>query len=229
MKTRSNRLKGLALKILRYWWTPSNPSLITLSLTAIILAVYALTRTTVWNEASRETLGLQPGLDKWYTYLTYAILHGDLQHVAENSALLILLGPSVERMMGKRIYTAIILGLCLLGALAATTFANNYWPSDENPVGLSNATFALITAWSYIVAARMTGHASPTPRQRWRAVAITAVICAALMYGALFVNAGPALMGHVTAFIGGTIIAAKHAFLKSRHQRPGPPTSKPVE
>ena len=57
----------------------------------------------------------------FHTYVTYAMLHGDTNHLLENTLLLIIFGPSVEGLMGGRNYALTTAGIILVGALAATT------------------------------------------------------------------------------------------------------------
>ena len=157
-----------------------------------------------WNETIRETLGLQPG--KPLTYLTYAVLHGDTKHLVENTLILLLVGPTLERLTGAKIYALVILGLITLGAAASTTLAQGDWTSGKNPVGLSIATFALIPAGIYLVAPKVIGRAPRTVKNLWIRAAISALACAILVYQFPLIYGGPALVGHITAFLCGTAI-----------------------
>ena len=59
-------------------------------------------------------MGLQPGL--LHTYMTYAILHEDTDHLKENAALLMILGPLVEGLIGRKNYSLATASLILIGA-----------------------------------------------------------------------------------------------------------------
>ena len=218
-------IRKLAKKILRHWWAPRDIPIVTLTLTALIVAVHTITQSMGWNETVRETLGLQPG--KPLTYVTYAVLHGDTAHLIENALILLLLGPILERSTGAKIYTFTILGLITLCAAASTTLAQGHWTSGKNPVGLSTATFALITTGTYLIVLKLTGPAPRTVKNLWFAAAISALACAILVYGSLIVYGGPALAGHITAFLSGTAIALTDASLNtirrnSRRKSAGP-------
>ena len=218
-------IRKLAKEILRHWWAPRDIPIVTLALTTLIVAVHTITQAMGWNETVRETLGLQPG--KPLTYVTYAVLHGDTEHLVENTLILLLLGPTLERLTGAKIYALAILGLITLGAAASTTLAHGHWASGENPVGLSTATFALITAGLYLLVLKATGPAPRAVQNLWFGAAISALACAILVYKSLPVNGGPALVGHITAFLGGTAIALTDASLNtirrnSRRKSAGP-------
>ena len=212
-------IRKLAKKILRHWWAPRDIPIVTLTLTTLIVAVHTITQSMGWNETVRETLGLQPG--KPLTYVTYAVLHGNTKHLLGNTIVLLLLGPILERSTGAKIYALAILGLITLGAAASTTLAQGHWTSGKNPVGLSTATAALITAEAYLlVEAFLLMLKTTRPTQRtvqnlWARAVISAFACAILVYGSFGVNAGPALVGHITAFLGGTAIALNDASLNT--------------
>ena len=206
-------IRKLATKILGHWWAPRDIPIVTLALTTLIVAVHTVTQAMGWNETVREVLGLQPG--KPLTYLTYAILHGETQHIIENVLLMMLLGPPLERMVGAKIYALSISGLIALGAAASTILAKDYWPSEENPVGLSTATFALITAGAYLLVLKTTDPVPRAVQNLWAGAVISAAACAILVYGSLAVYGGPALVGHITAFLGGTTIGLAHASLST--------------
>ena len=206
-------IRRLTTKILRHWWAPGDIPLVTLMLTTLVIATYAITQATGWAETIREALGLQPG--KPQTYLTYAILHGNTQHLVENALLLMLLGPPLERMMGAKTYALTISGLIVLGAAASTILAPGYWPSGEHPIGMSTATFALITTGAYLLVLKTTGPAPRATRNLWAGVVISTAACAILVYSSPAVYGGPALVGHIAAFLGGTTIALAHAGLNT--------------
>ncbi len=207
-------MKAFIFKILRYWYPPWKNGAISLLLIALIVSVHVLTTTTEWTESWRDTLGLQPR--KIHTYLTYAMLHGDKRHLCENAILMFIFGPVVERMISRRFYGPATAVLVLLGALTSTILAGDYWPTKYNPVGLSNLTFALITAGTYVLALKAMNPVLTTTRNRWTAVIISTTASLILIYGSFIVYGGPALVGHVTAFLGGTAIAVVHAYLNTR-------------
>ena len=207
-------MKTFVINTLRYWYPPWKNGTISLLLITFMVSVHLLTTTAEWTESWRDALGLQPG--KIYTYLTYAMLHGDQGHLCENTILMFIFGPVVERKISRRFYGLATAVLIPLGALTSTILASNYWPTEYNPVGLSNLTFALITAGTYTLALKSMNNIPTTARNRWTALIFSVVVCSISIYGSFIVYGGPALVGHITAFSSGTAIAAIHAFLSNR-------------
>lgn len=62
-----------------------------------------------------RTLALLPGESPWWTWITYAFVHGGFMHLAGNCLFLFVFGPPVEDRLGRISYLA----LYLLGAVAA--------------------------------------------------------------------------------------------------------------
>ena len=62
-----------------------------------------------------------------HTYLTYAIVHKDVNHAKENALLLMILGPGVERMIGGKTFLLTTIVLVLMGAIASATMARDHW------------------------------------------------------------------------------------------------------
>ena len=114
IRSMQNKARVNALKGMRCWWPSGQPPYITLMLTTMVISVHAITQVVGWTEAWRETLGLQPGL--LHTYMTYAILHEDTDHLKENAALLMILGPLVEGLIGRKNYSLATASLILIGA-----------------------------------------------------------------------------------------------------------------
>ena len=80
---------------------------------------------------------------------------------------------------------------------------------------------------SFGLVLKATGPAPRAVQNLWFGAAISALACAILVYKSLPVNGGPALVGHITAFLGGTAIALTDASLNtirrnSRRKSAGP-------
>ena len=163
-------------------------------------------------------MGLQPGL--LHTYMTYAILHEDTDHLKENAALLMVLGPLVEGLIGRKNYSLATASLILIGASAATILAHGYWPLEEKPVGLSTMTYALLPAGPYALLSTLWSH-------RGAIVTTTTIIFPIFLLGVFIVDSGPILIGHATALLGGAAIVGIHiALLDSNSHRPWSENSK---
>ena len=229
-----SRIIWLMSKTKNHWWGPSGKAIVSLTLTGLILAVH-LTVETIGNvELARDALGLQP--EKGYSLLTYAVIHAGWYHLGGNAITLFLLGPVTERLIGKFWFIFSIALLVFIGAATSVRLTPEHFGSGENPVGLSTMTLALITVGAYVLAEKLFRLMQQHPPQ-WRlierflgkcsmwkqltAVLASAVCCALLIYDALDTSTGPVLIGHTTALLGGTAIAAVHAIYsgKSKTER----------
>ena len=75
-------------------------------------------------------------------------------------------------------------------------------------------TFALITAGTYLLV-KTIGPAPRTVKNLWTGAVISALACAILVYLSPLMYSGPALVGHITAFLCGTAIALADASLNT--------------
>jgi len=82
------------------------PVAVTYALIAINVAAFAVMM--VIEDANPDLytkleggLVLQPGVSGWWTYLTYAFLHGGFSHIIFNSLFLWVFGPDVEDRLGR--------------------------------------------------------------------------------------------------------------------------------
>ena len=213
VKAKIKNLKSAA----RYWWDPEGIPVISMILTATILVIYIVAKAAGWNEDLIKILGLNP--KNIHSYLTYSVVHEDTQHVIENSLLMLLLGPSVERAAGRKPYALMVISLVLMSSVAVVILAQDHWTKYGNPVGLSTVTFALITAFAYTASLNIRGTLGKTIANQLIAVTISTITCAILIYGAFLTNGSASLVGHITAFLGGTIAAGSIAFVRSRSQK----------
>ncbi len=89
----------------------------------------------------RTHLVLTPGQSPWWTYLTYAFLHGNIAHVLFNMLALFVFGPDVEDRLGKIGFLA----LYLVGGVGAGVAHAQL--SQSQVVGASGAIAAVIGAF----------------------------------------------------------------------------------
>jgi membrane associated rhomboid family serine protease len=95
------------------------------------------------NDAANlvQSFALAPAASPWYTYLTYALLHGGFLHLVGNVLILAVFGPNVEDRLGKPGFIALLaLGAVVAGALHIT-FEN------AGVIGASGAIAAVTGAY----------------------------------------------------------------------------------
>lgn len=86
--------------------------------------------------------------DQWYRLVTAAFMHAGLLHIAFNMLVLIMLGPTLEKILGHFRFIALYLLAALGGSICSYAFSAPLTPS----VGASGAIFGLMGA--LIVAGR---------------------------------------------------------------------------
>jgi membrane associated rhomboid family serine protease len=136
---------------------------------------------------------------EYYRLLTGAFLHVAIWHIGLNMLVLIMVGPAVEKMLGRVRFTA----LYLLAAIGGNVLA--YVAKDVNyvSVGASGAIFGLFAA--YWVLARKVGADTS---------AMTGTIVINLILTVTI--SGISLFGHIGGLIIGAVIGAIFAFTPRR-------------
>lgn len=149
---------------------------------------------------------------EWWTFATYAFLHGSLFHIIGNLFILLTAGPALEERVGPWWF----LGIYAAGALAAAgagvalayvdggTSAIGL-PSPRTPmVGASGAIFAVLTAF----AVRHPQEKLPIPIiiVVWLPSMVVLLIFLAMNVGFMFVDTGVAWYGHFAGFLAGMAI-----------------------
>jgi membrane associated rhomboid family serine protease len=137
---------------------------------------------------------LQPA-DVWthghfYEFVTAAFLHVSFLHIASNMIALIVIGPALERLLGRWRFTAVYLLSALGGSTAVYCFGNPFNPV----VGASGAIFGLFGA--ALVLVRRLGL-----DLQWLAGLII------LNFVLTFSIAGISKLGHIGGFITGVLAA----------------------
>ncbi len=109
--------------------------------------VYLLQVTVFTSPWLVETFGFQPSLalQRPWTLLTYALLHGNFLHIFFNMLALFMFGPMVERHLGGRRF----LRLYLVSALGGAALSAALLPltGDNLIIGASAAVFGIMLAF----------------------------------------------------------------------------------
>jgi membrane associated rhomboid family serine protease len=152
-----------------------------------------------------QVIGVAEG--QWYRLLTSAFLHEPgfhgvgPTHIIFNMWALIIVGPPLERLLGRVRYLAVY----LLSALGGSVFFYYIAPVNEVALGASGAIFGLFGAW-FVVARRL--------RRDARGIVFLIAINLALP----FVFGGIAWQAHVGGLITGALITAAYVYAP-REQR----------
>ncbi|MEI6623291.1 MAG: rhomboid family intramembrane serine protease [Actinomycetes bacterium] len=129
---------------------PSRRPYVTYGIVAICVAVYLVGF--LVPALSHGKYGMVPALialdDQWYRLITAAFLHAGIIHIAFNMVVLIMLGPTLEKVLGHFRYAVLYLLAALGGSICSYAFSDPLSPS----VGASGAIFGLMGA--LIVAGR---------------------------------------------------------------------------
>jgi membrane associated rhomboid family serine protease len=159
----------------------------------------------VQDSALHQVIGVAEG--QWYRLLTSAFVHepgfngvGPL-HIIFNMWALIIVGPPLERLLGRVRY----LSVYLLSALGGSVFFYYVAPVNAVAVGASGAIFGLFGAW-FVVARRL--------RVDVRGIVFLIAINLALPF---FVG-GIAWQAHVGGLITGALITAAYAYAPRQHR-----------
>lgn len=128
---------------------------------------------------------------EYYRLLTAMFLHFGIIHIALNMYCLVLLGPALERALGRLRFAA----LYLISGLAGSTLSYVLGPTTEQAAGASGAVFGLFAAF-YVIERRHGADVS----------AITSTIVLNLVFS--FAVPGIDWRGHVGGLIGGALVAA---------------------
>jgi len=140
-----------------------SPPYVTSVLVAFNVVAYLVTATTSGGTLRDPTLGasdphslfykwqLQPlavhDRHRYYELITAAFLHIGLLHIASNMLALIIVGPALERLLGKWRFTTLYLLSALGGSVAIYAFGTKWGTT----VGASGAIFGLFGACVVLV------------------------------------------------------------------------------
>jgi membrane associated rhomboid family serine protease len=140
------------------------------------------------------------GYHQPYRFLTTAFLHANLLHIAVNMYALWIVGPYLERMLGRPRYLALYLLSALGGSVAVLVLAAPETAAWYTPVvGASGAVFGAFAA--ILVVLRRTGR---------DATQILVLILINLVLG--FVVAGVSWQAHLGGLLTGLALGATYAY-----------------
>ena len=157
------------------------------------------------DSALHQVIGVSQG--QWYRLLTSAFLHEQgfsgfgPAHIIFNMWALIIVGPPLERLLGRVRYLAVY----LLSALGGSVFFYFIAPVNEVALGASGAIFGLFGAW-FVVSRKL--------RVDVRAI----VFLIALNLALPFVVGGIAWQAHVGGLITGGLITAAYAYAPRKNR-----------
>jgi membrane associated rhomboid family serine protease len=152
-----------------------------------------------------QLIGVAVGQE--YRLITSAFLHEPgfhgfgPAHIIFNMWALLVVGPALERMLGRLRFLAVY----LLSALGGAVFFYYLVPPSQPALGASGAVFGLFGAW-FVVSKRL--------QVDTRAILILIVIN--LVFS--FVVAGIAWQDHVGGLITGGLLTAAYAYAPRRHR-----------
>ena len=151
------------------------------------------------DSALHQVIGVSQG--QWYRLLTSAFLHEQgfsgfgPAHIIFNMWALIIVGPPLERLLGRVRYLAVY----LLSALGGSVFFYFVAPVNEVALGASGAIFGLFGAW-FVVSRKL--------RVDVRAI----VFLIALNLALPFVVGGIAWQAHVGGLLTGALVTAAYVY-----------------
>ena len=197
--------------------------MVTHALAAIAIAVFSGSEILGFQDEARELLGVQPGRE--YSLLSHAIVHTDWCHIVGNVLALELIGPFVEKWLGKLLYALAIPCITITGAQLSLGLVPEYWNTGDNPVGMSIITSALLASGIYLGTRNIISGKSDKIVQlvrnakrewvSWAAVACTVAISTVLVWAESEVTVGPTRIGHTTGWVLGIMITVANAVLRT--------------
>ena len=205
------------------WFKAAKKALITHTLAAIAIVVFAVSEIFGIQGQARELLGVQHGRE--YSLLTHGIVHADWCHLVGNVLALEVFGPFVEKWLGKLLYVLAMPVVAITGAHLTLEMVPEYWDTNDNPVGMSIVTAALGATGLYLGTRNViliTSHqivrlARNARREAasWAAVAGTAVIVTVVLWAESHTTVGPTKIGHTTGAVMGLMFALINAIIRT--------------
>ncbi len=159
---------------------------------------YAVTQADCVGQGVEWIGGVSSGA--WWQILTSAFTHSDLIHIAFNMFALWILGPQLERLLGR----ARFLALYLVSALVASAFVMLFSAPFVSTVGASGAIFGMLGAF-LLVARKHGGNV--------RQILILNVVITVM--GSSFIS----WQGHLGGLIGGLAVTAALIHLPRQHRK----------
>ena len=116
------------------WLDAAKAAPFTHALATMAIAAFTACEILEIQNQARHILGIHQ--DKPYSLLTHAIAHTDIPHLVKNIIELEVLGPFVERKLGKSLYIPAILITATTGAYLCIALSPEQWTLNQSPIGM---------------------------------------------------------------------------------------------
>lgn len=147
------------------------------------------------------------GVEPW-RFITTAFLHGSLTHLAFNMYALWIVGPTLERVLGRWRYLALYLIAAFGGSVAVLLLSSPTGPSwNVGTVGASGAVFGLFGALALTL-------------RRLQRSDTQIVVLIAINFVLGFLIPGVSWQGHLGGLLTGSALAAAYLFAPRRVRTP---------
>jgi membrane associated rhomboid family serine protease len=146
------------------------------------------------------------GGDQYYRLVTSAFLHGGIVHILFNMYALYVIGPSLERLLGRVRFGA----LYGLSALGGSVLVYLLTPIDTPTLGASGAVFGLFGA-IFVVSRRLNLDV------RWM-IGLIALNVAFTFVGPLLGTGAISWQGHLGGLVTGAVVAAGLVYAPRVHR-----------
>ncbi len=127
----------------------ARPASIVLFCTIVIVFGLEIARGAVGNDVGLLALGALPDKGQlhgeYWRLLTFGFLHSNLIHILLNGALLLWVGPIVERRAGAAWFICVFLSASFVSGIGILA-KHMVWPSEGASVGASGGLFGLLGA-----------------------------------------------------------------------------------
>ena len=192
-------------------------------LATAIVGVFVLSEVLGRGDETIEVLGVRPGSE--HTFLTHAVMHVSWWHLIDNFLGLEIIGPFIEKWLGKLWYFVSFIFITATGALLAAELAPESWNGGNNPVGISIFTRALIAAGIYLGTQRLISNyrdrivqlARNAKREAasWIAAAVATAISLLILWVMFDLEGGAEGVAHTAGAALGITIAVGNAIKRS--------------
>jgi membrane associated rhomboid family serine protease len=158
----------------------------------------------LWPWHGAERYGL-PAFEPWQL-ISYAYLHGGIEHIFFNMFAVWMFGPELERLLGTRRFNVYYL-VCVFGAGLAQMLVQEYFHTDVSgpTVGASGGVFGLLLLFGMAFPQRrLMLIFPPIPMPAWLFVTLYGL--AELLMGVFSVLPGIAHFAHLGGMLGGYLL-----------------------
>ncbi|WP_342672040.1 rhomboid family intramembrane serine protease [Sanguibacter gelidistatuariae] len=181
---------------------------VTLTIIVLCAVSYLLQQVLGWSGWTAK-LAFAPflGESEPWRFITGAFLHGSILHILMNMYALWIVGPYLERMLGRWRYTALFLVSAIGGNVAVALFADPAAQSWLTPtVGASAAVFGMFGAVLLVL-------------RRMGQGARGMLVIIGLNFVIGFVVPNISWQGHLGGLVTGTVLGAAYVFAPAAHRK----------